>query len=223
MQIFIDSANPTEIKEMVDLGIIDGVTTNPTLATKAGIKFKEAAMKILDIANEVGKFPVSLEVLSTDYEGMMKEAKILANLNVNVVVKIPMSLDGVKAVKHLSEEGIKTNMTLIFNPVQALLAAKAGATYISPFIGRLNDIASSDSDELIHECTQMIQTYLFESKILYASVRTAQDLRNAMKYHADAITVPYEILKKLTTHPLTDAGLKKFLDDWRASGEEYLF
>lgn len=222
MLIFIDSANPTEIKEMVEIGIIDGVTTNPTLATKAGLSFKDAAIKILDISSQVGDFPVSLEVLSLDYENIMKEAHVLAKLNNNVVVKIPMVIDGIRAVKDLTHEGIKTNVTLVFSPVQAFLAAKAGATYISPFVGRMDDI-SLDGNDLIKDCVHIMQSYRYESKILYASVRSLKHIKDALLNEADVITIPYDILKKMTTHPLTDQGLKKFLDDWRGSGQEYLF
>lgn len=222
MLIFIDSANPTEIKEMVEIGIIDGVTTNPTLATKAGLSFKDAAIKILDISSQVGDFPVSLEVLSLDYENIMKEAHVLAKLNNNVVVKIPMVIDGIRAVKDLTHEGIKTNVTLVFSPVQAFLAAKAGATYISPFVGRMDDI-SLDGNDLIKDCVHIMQSYMYESKILYASVRSLKHIKDALLNEADVITIPYDILKKMTTHPLTDQGLKKFLDDWRGSGQEYLF
>ena len=222
MQIFLDSVNPDEVRELADYGIIDGVTTNPGLIAASEGNVKKSVMKILDIANSIGNFPVSLEVLATDYKGIMKEGKILSKLNPQVVVKIPATLDGMKAVKDLSAEGISTNVTLVFSVAQALLAARSGATYISPFVGRLDDI-DQDGNELVKECTHMIQHYLFDSKILYASARGLKDLKNAIIDEADIITAPYKILKEMCEHPLTADGLKKFASEWKKGDREYLF
>jgi transaldolase len=217
MQLFIDSADPEQIRKYWDLGIIDGVTTNPSLAVKVGRPFKDLVQEIFTIVDG----PISLEVLSTDYDGMMREAHALAILNKNVVVKVPMLPDGVKAVKALSREGIKTNMTLVFQPAQALLAAKAGATYVSPFLGRLEDIGE-DSKEVLEQIVQIFSNYNFETKVLAASIRSTRDVAMAALIGANVATVPPEILEKLYKHPLTDKGIEQFLKDYQSSGFEPL-
>lgn len=217
MQLFIDSANPKEIKKALDLDIIDGVTTNPTLATKAGIPYKEAVAKILPMV----KGDVSLEVLSTETDGMVKEAQALAKLADNVVVKLPTTEEGLKALKILKAENIRNNMTLVFSPNQALLVAKLGAYIVSPFIGRLDDIGHTGT-ETIEEIRQIYDNYAFETKILFASVRSPLHVKEAALIGCDIATCPYEVLEKLIRHPLTDAGLKKFLDDFKESGQEPL-
>lgn len=217
MKYFIDSADPEQIKKYWDLGIIDGVTTNPSLAVKVGRPFKELVHEIFAIVDG----PISLEVLSTDYEGIMREARALALLHKNVVVKIPMLPDGIKAVKALSAEGIKTNVTLVFQPAQAILAAKAGATYVSPFVGRLEDIGQ-ESPDLLSEIVTIFQNYGFTTEVLAASIRDVRDVVVAGLIGADVATVPPQILEKMFKHPLTDSGLKTFLDDYQKSGFEPL-
>lgn len=215
MKIFLDSANPTEVKEAWETGMIDGVTTNPTLATKAGVSFKEAVMQILNTV----KGPVNLEVLSTEYAQMVQEAKLLSALASNVVVKVPMTPDGIKTVQMLKPIGIKTNVTLVFSLGQALLAAKAGADYVSPFMGRLDDI-SEDGLTLVSEIREMYDRFAFDTSILAASERSARECMEAGLLGADIVTMKYTTFKNLFTHPLTDQGLEKFMTDWRQSGEE---
>lgn len=217
MKIFIDSADPQKVQEAWETGVIDGVTTNPSLATKAGVPFREAVDKILAVVTG----PVSLEVISTDYWGIMDEAEQLAAFGENVVVKIPLLPDGIKAVKHLAQRGIKTNVTLVFSPGQALLAAKAGATYVSPFMGRLDDIAQ-DGIELVGEIRTLFDNFGYATQILAASERSTRRSLEAGLIGADVVTMKYENFQNLYKHPLTDVGLKKFLEDWDNSNQEPL-
>lgn len=208
MKFFVDTADVAEIKEAAKLGILDGVTTNPSLVAKTGRKYREVIEEICEIC----KGPISAEVLPVDYEGIMKEARVWAKVAPNVVVKIPLITEGLKAVVTCTEEGIKTNVTLCFNSIQALLAAKAGATYISPFVGRLDDIGHEGLDG-IREIRQIYDNYGYETEILVASIRHPIHLRDAALCGADVATLPFDVFKKLVKHPLTDAGLAKFLED----------
>lgn len=213
MKFFIDTANLDEIKEANDLGILDGVTTNPSLMAKEGITGKDNILKhYVDICNIVDG-PVSAEVISTDYEGMIREGEALAELHPNIVVKIPMIKDGIKAIKYFSDKGIKTNCTLVFSPGQALLAAKAGATYLSPFIGRLDDISTNGLD-LIAQIRLIYDNYMFETQILAASVRHTMHIIECAEIGADVMTGPLKAIMGLLKHPLTDSGLEKFLADY---------
>jgi transaldolase len=209
MKFFIDTANINEIKEAAALGILDGVTTNPSLVSKEGKEFR----KLLDEILEIVDGPVSAEVISTDYIGIMKEAIEYSKIHKNIVVKVPLIKEGLKAVKSLSDEGIKTNVTLCFSPSQALLAAKAGATYISPFVGRLDDISHSGM-ELISQIVQIYGNYNYETQVLVASIRHPLHLVDAAMIGADVCTMPFDVINKLFNHPLTDLGLDKFLKDW---------
>jgi transaldolase len=213
MKFFIDTANLDQIKEAQDLGVLDGVTTNPSLMAKEGIT---GAQNILDhyvnICN-ICDGDVSAEVISTDYEGMVREGEILAALHPNIVVKIPMIKDGIKALKYFSDKGIKTNCTLIFSAGQALLAAKAGATYVSPFVGRLDDI-SYDGIDLIAQIRLIFDNYLFETQILSASVRNTLHVIRCAEVGSDVMTGPLSSILGLTKHPLTDIGLAQFLADY---------
>lgn len=209
MKLFIDSASVAEIRECVEQGVIDGVTTNPSLVAKTGRKFRDVLVEIC----EVVKGPVSAEVVSTDAAGMMKEARELAKVASNVVVKIPLTGEGLKAVRKCSEEGIRTNVTLCFSPMQALLAAKAGAGYISPFVGRLDDIAHVGMD-LIRQIVTIYKNYGFQTEVLVASVRNPVHLVEAALAGAHVATIPFSVIQQLVKHPLTDLGLKKFLEDW---------
>ncbi len=209
MKFFIDTADVNEIKSAMEMGLIDGVTTNPTLISKTGRPFLEVAKEILEIVPG----PVSLEVVSLDTQGMVDEARQLAKLGDNVVIKIPMTTEGLKAVKILSSEGIKTNVTLVFSPLQALLAAKAGATYVSPFVGRLDDIGH-DGMELVSQVVQIYENYGFETEIIVASVRHPQHVLQAALIGAHIATIPYKVIKQLAKHPLTDVGIERFLEDW---------
>ncbi len=209
MKFFIDTANINEIKEAAALGILDGVTTNPSLVAKEGRDFRALLDEIIKIVDG----PISAEVISTDYDGILKEARDLSSIHKNIVVKIPLIKEGLKAVKTLSDEGIKVNVTLCFSPTQALLAAKAGATYISPFIGRLDDISTSGMD-LISQVVQIYNNYNFETQVLVASVRHPMHVAEAALIGADVCTIPFEVINKLFNHPLTDIGLEKFLGDW---------
>ncbi len=210
MKFFIDTANIDEIKEAASLGILDGVTTNPSLVSKEGKDFKKLLDEILAIVDG----PVSAEVIATDYNGILKEAREYAKINKNIVVKVPLIKEGLKAVKTLSDENIKTNVTLCFSPSQALLAAKAGATYISPFVGRLDDI-STNGMELISQIVQIYNNYNYETEVLVASIRHPLHLVEAALIGADVCTMPFNVINKLFNHPLTDAGLEKFLSDWK--------
>lgn len=212
MKFFIDTANLDQIKEAQDLGILDGVTTNPSLMAKEGIK-GDANVKqhYIDICNLVDG-DVSAEVISTDFEGIVKEGEALAKLHDQIVVKVPMIKDGVKAIKHFSSNGIRTNCTLIFSAGQAILAAKAGASYISPFLGRLDDI-STDGLNLINEIRTIYDNYLFDTEILAASIRHPMHIIDCAKIGADIMTGPLSAITALLNHPLTDIGLEKFLAD----------
>ncbi|WP_251622539.1 fructose-6-phosphate aldolase [Odoribacter lunatus] len=214
MKFFIDTANLDQIREANELGVLDGVTTNPSLMAKEGIKGVENCNKhYVEICNIV-KGDVSAEVIATNYEGMIKEGTALAALHPNIVVKIPCIADGIKAVKYFSEKGIRTNCTLIFSPGQALLAAKAGATYVSPFVGRLDDIAS-DGIELVEKIVDMFNYYDFETQVLAASIRSTQHIMQCIEAGADVATCPLSAIKGLLNHPLTDSGLEKFLADYK--------
>jgi len=217
MKLFIDSANPEEVKKIADLGILDGVTTNPTLATKAGVDYKTAVSEILKIVDS----DVSLEVLSTDTQGMIKEARTLSSLHKNVVVKLPTTSEGLRALKILKVEKIRINMTLVFSANQALLVAKLGAYIASPFAGRLDDIGHTAID-LISEIRQIYDNFGFETQILFASVRSPLHVKQAALAGCDIATCPYEVLEKLVQHPLTDIGLEKFLADFKESGQKPL-
>lgn len=212
MKFFIDTANLDQIKEAQDLGILDGVTTNPSLMAKEGIKGAENVKQhYIDICNIVDG-DVSAEVISTDFEGIIKEGEALAKLHDQIVVKVPMIKDGVKAIRYFSSKGIRTNCTLIFSAGQALLAAKAGATYISPFLGRLDDV-STDGLNLIDEIRTIFDNYLFETEILAASIRHPMHIIDCAKLGADVMTGPLSAITALLNHPLTDIGLEKFLAD----------
>ncbi|HON27459.1 MAG: fructose-6-phosphate aldolase [Mesotoga sp.] len=210
MKIFLDTANIEQIRNGMKLGLVDGVTTNPTLISKENAKFEE---RIVEICEAV-KGPVSAEVIATDFDNMLSQARELASLNEHVVVKIPMTPDGIRAVKALSEEGIKTNVTLIFSSLQGLLAAKAGATYVSPFVGRLDDVGN-DGMQLVAELNEIFGNYGFATEIIVASVRHPIHVLQAAMIGADIVTIPYEVLLRLFNHPLTDNGLKRFQNDWQ--------
>lgn len=208
MEFFIDTADIGEIKEAHALGILDGVTTNPSLVAKTGKPFKQVIREICEIVSG----PVSAEVISTDTEGILREGRELAKIAPNVVIKVPLIPDGLKAVKIFSQEGIKTNVTLCFQANQALLAAKAGATYISPFVGRLDDISQSGM-HLIEEIVTIYRNYQFSTKILVASIRHPEHVKEAALLGADVATLPFSVIQQLFKHPLTDIGLEKFLAD----------
>lgn len=214
MKFFIDTANLEQIEEAQSLGVLDGVTTNPSLMAKEGITGKNNILKhYVDICNIVDG-DVSAEVIATDYDGMIKEGEELADLHPQIVVKIPMTKDGIKACKYFSDNGIKTNVTLVFSPGQALLVAKAGATYVSPFIGRLDDI-STDGLNLIDEIRTIYDNYAFDTQILAASVRHTMHIVNCAKIGADVMTGPLSSILGLLKHPLTDSGLEQFLADYK--------
>ena len=212
MKFFIDTANIDEIKEAAALGILDGVTTNPSLVAKEGKDFRKLLDEILALVDG----PVSAEVVSTDYDGILKEAHELSKIHKNIVVKVPLIKEGLKAVRALASENINTNVTLCFSASQALLAAKAGATYISPFVGRLDDI-SHDGMELISQIVQIYKNYNYNTQILVASIRHPLHLVEAALMGADVCTMPFPVIDKLFNHPLTDLGLEKFLSDWKKS------
>jgi transaldolase len=213
MRFFIDTANLNDIKEANDLGVLDGVTTNPSLMAKEGITGKKKILQhYVDICNIVDG-PVSAEVISTDFKGMVKEGEILAALHPNIVVKIPMIPEGIKAIKYFYEKDIRTNCTLIFSAGQALLAAKAGATYVSPFIGRLDDV-STNGLELIAQIRLIYDNYAYDTQILAASVRHPMHIINCAEIGADVMTGPLSAIKALANHPLTDLGLQQFLADY---------
>lgn len=212
MKFFVDTADVNEIREAVALGVVDGVTTNPSLASKTGRPFEELIREICDIVDG----PISAEVVATDREGILREAHQLAGIHPNVVVKVPLIPEGIAAVRALSEEGIRTNVTLCFSAVQALLAAKAGATYVSPFLGRLDDVGHVGM-ELIHDIRLIYDNYGFTTQILAASLRHPLHVHEAAKAGADVGTLPVKVLRQLFQHPLTDLGLEKFLADWAKS------
>lgn len=219
MKFFIDTANLDQIREAQDLGVLDGVTTNPSLMAKEGISGDANVTRhYLDIC-EIVDGDVSAEVISTDFDGMVREGKILADLHPNIVVKVPMIRDGVKAIRWFTDNGIKTNCTLVFSSGQALLAAKAGATYVSPFIGRLDDV-SSDGLQLIDEIRTIYDNYGYETEILAASVRHTMHIVDCAQLGADVITAPLNAIMGLLKHPLTDIGLEKFLADHKKSAEQ---
>ncbi len=218
MEIFIDTANIDEIRQANDWGILDGVTTNPSLIAKEKDKGKDFKAIVKEIC-EIVHGDISAEVIATKYEDILHEGMILAGIHKNVVVKVPLTPDGLKAVKTLKAEGIRTNVTLCFSANQALLAAKAGAYIISPFVGRLDD-AGHDGMELIEEIRQIYENYEFGTKILVASVRNPVHVKQAAMIGADIATIPFKVLEQLYKHPLTDAGLKQFLNDWAKLGQQ---
>ncbi|MBI3580724.1 MAG: fructose-6-phosphate aldolase [Nitrospinae bacterium] len=210
MKLFIDTADINEIREANKIGVLDGVTTNPTLAARTGRDFKSVAAEIL---REVDG-PVSLEVLSLDTAGMVREARETAKLGDNVVVKIPMTVDGLKAVRELDADDVKTNVTLVFSASQAVLAAKAGATYVSPFVGRLDDI-SEDGMALVEQIIRIYENYGYDSEVIVASIRNPMHFVKAALIGADVCTLPFSVIKQLSQHPLTDIGMARFLEDWK--------
>lgn len=209
MKFFIDTANIDEIKEAHSMGMVDGVTTNPSLIAKEDRDFDEIIRDICAIVDG----PISAEVISIDADGMIKEARQLAKIHENIVVKIPMTVDGLKATRRLAEEGIKTNVTLVFSPLQALMAAKAGATFVSPFIGRLDDL-SQEGLLLVEQIVEIYSNYAFDTEIIVASIRNPLHVLESALMGADIATIPFDVLAKLAAHPMTDKGLKAFLDDW---------
>jgi len=215
MKFFVDTADIKEIRELNELGLVDGVTTNPSLILKSGGKIGEVTRQICDIVSG----PVSAEVTATDYAGMMAEAKVLAKIADNVAIKVPLTFDGLKACKAIRSEGRMVNVTLCFSATQALLAAKAGASFISPFVGRLDDIGIEGMD-LISEIRQIYDNYDFATEILVASVRTINHVKDAALIGADVATVPPATLRALVKHPLTDKGLETFLADWAKTGQK---
>lgn len=217
MKFFLDTASIEEIKKGVEWAIVDGVTTNPTLIAKEGGKNYK---KMIEEITKIIKGPVSAEVISTDKDGMIKEARELASIAPNVVIKIPMTEDGIRACRKLSDEEIKVNVTLIFSPLQALIAAKANARYVSPFVGRLDDVGNAGM-EIISEIVQIFQNYGFGTEIIVASIRNPEHVRIAALQGADISTMPFSILKQLFKHPLTDLGIQRFLDDYKKAGLEW--
>ncbi len=215
MKFFIDTANIAEIKEAVSLGLIDGVTTNPSLVSKENREFKELIKEICAIVDG----PISAEVISLEANGMTKEARELSTIHENIVVKIPMTPEGLKAVKTLSQENIKTNVTLIFSPSQALLAAKAGAAYVSPFVGRLDDVSYAGM-ELIGQIRTIFDNYGYTTEIIVASIRHPVHVVDAAMIGADVATIPFKVLLQLAHHPLTDIGIRKFMEDWQKVPEK---
>ncbi|MCB9545852.1 MAG: fructose-6-phosphate aldolase [Myxococcales bacterium] len=210
MKFFIDTADVNEIREAAALGLVDGVTTNPSLVARTGRKFADVIAEICSVIDG----PISAEVVSTDFDGMVAEAKQLSKIHENIVVKIPLIAEGLKAVAWCADHGIATNVTLCFSPLQALLAAKAGADYISPFVGRLDDIAH-DGMEVVSQIVEIYENYNFDTEVLVASIRHPGHILEAARMGADVCTVPYSVLMQLIRHPLTDAGLAKFLADWK--------
>ncbi len=209
MKLFIDTANVDEIREINEWGVLSGVTTNPSLIAKEGRDFKEVIKEIAEIVDG----PISAEVISLDKDGMIKEARELAKIHRNIVIKIPMTAEGLKAVNVLSQEGIKTNVTLIFSPNQALLAAKAGASYVSPFIGRLDDI-SNEGMEIVQDIVHIYVIHSIYTKVIAASIRNPMHVIEAAKAGAHIATIPYNVFKQMVNHPLTDIGIERFLKDW---------
>ena len=212
MRFFIDTANIEEIKEANELGVICGVTTNPSLIAKEGRDFIEVVKEISTIVDG----PISAEVISLDHKGMVEEADKLSKIHKNIVIKLPMTLEGLKATKILSQKGIKTNVTLIFSATQALLAARGGATYVSPFVGRLDDIGQ-DGLSLIEEIVDIFNVNAIETEIIVASVRNPIHVAQAARMGADIATVPYKVITQMTKHPLTDKGIENFLKDWEGA------
>jgi transaldolase len=210
MKFFIDTANIDEIKEANSMGMVDGVTTNPSLIAKEGRPFEEIIRDICAIVDG----PISAEVIALDTAGMLKEARHLAKIHDNIVIKVPMTVDGLKATRQLADDGIKTNVTLVFSPLQALMAAKAGATFVSPFVGRLDDL-SHDGMLLVEQIVEIYSNYAFDTEIIVASIRNPLHVLESALMGADIATIPFGVLKKFAAHPLTDKGLKAFLDDWK--------
>jgi len=217
MKFFVDTAEIKDIEELAATGLLDGVTTNPSLIAKSGRDFKEVVKEICGIVPG----PVSAEVASTDYETMLAEAAVLSKIADNVVIKLPLTMDGLKACKTLTDKGVKTNVTLCFSANQALLAAKVGATYISPFIGRIDDI-NADGMQLIEDIRQIYDNYAFATEILAASIRSANHVSEAALAGADVATIPPDVIRKLANHPLTDKGLAGFVADWKKTGQSIL-
>jgi len=211
MKFFIDTANPVEIGKAYEMGVIDGVTTNPSLISKENRDFESLIKEICEI---IQGLPISLEVISLDSDGMIKEARNLSLRGENIVVKIPMTSEGLKAIKVLGSEGIKTNTTLVFSPTQALLAAKAGTTYVSPFIGRLDDISQTGMD-LVEQIITIFDNYDFQSQVIVSSIRHPIHVLEAALIGADVATIPYKVIEQLVKHPLTEIGIERFLEDWK--------
>lgn len=209
MKFFIDTANIEEIKEANDMGMVDGVTTNPSLIAKEGRDFKEIITEICEIVDG----PISAEVISLEEAGMVSEARELAKIHENIVVKIPMTIDGLKAVRTLSSEGIKTNVTLVFSTLQALMAAKAGASYVSPFVGRLDDLAQ-DGLVIVDQIVTIYDNYDYDTEVIVASVRNPLHVLDSALMGADIATIPFKVLAKLASHPMTDKGIQAFMADW---------
>jgi transaldolase len=217
MQFFVDTAEIADIRKLYEMGLLDGVTTNPSLVAKSGRDFKEVIREICGIVPG----PVSAEVAAIDYDGMIAEGHVLAKLADNVVVKVPLTVDGLRATKTFSKEGIKTNVTLCFSPNQALLAAKCGATYVSPFLGRLDDI-NLDGVELIEQIRQIYDNYSFTTQILSASIRSPNHVTQVALAGSDVATIPPAVIYKLADHPLTKSGLEQFVKDWKGTGQSIL-
>ncbi len=214
MKFFIDTANLDEIREANSIGVLDGVTTNPTLLAKEGVKGQREIEKHIRKICEIVDGPVSAEAVSSSAEDLINEARAIASIHKNIVVKIPMTVEGMKAVKTLSQEDIKTNVTLVFSPLQALMAAKAGATFVSPFVGRLDDI-SHNGMQLVADIVEIYSNYMFETEIIVASIRNPLHVLDAALFGADIATIPFGVIEKISRHPLTDAGIEKFLADYR--------
>lgn len=215
MELFIDTGSSDEVRQMVEMGLCDGITTNPSLISKQKRPFKEIILEMIKIAQK----PISVEVTAEDKDGMVKQGRGFAEWSPHVVVKLPITVEGLKACKELSSQGVKTNLTLCFQPVQALAVAKCGATYVSPFIGRLDDVGQIGMD-LIVQMRKIYDTYGYKTKILAASIRTVEHVVRAALSGADVATIPFAVVPKLLSHPLTDMGLEKFLSDWKASGQK---
>lgn len=210
MKFFIDTADITEIRSAMEIGVIDGVTTNPSLIAKTGKDFKTVVNEICAVVDG----PISVEAVSMEADGLVKEARELSKINKNIVVKVPMTEEGLKAVKKVSQEGIHTNVTLVFSPTQAILAAKAGATYISPFVGRLDDISHIGMD-IVKQIVTIYDNYDFSTEVIVASIRNPIHVVDAALMGADIATIPFSVIKQLAKHPLTDIGIERFLSDWK--------
>jgi transaldolase len=215
MKFFIDTANINEIKEAASMGMVDGVTTNPSLIAKEGGEFKDIIRQICEVVDG----PISAEVISLDTEGMVREARDLVTIHENIVIKVPMTIDGLKATRMLADEGIKTNVTLIFSPIQALMAAKAGASYVSPFVGRLDDLAQ-DGMVLVEQIVEIFDNYGYDTEIIVASIRNPMHVLDSALAGADIATIPFNVLSRLASHPLTDKGIQSFMDDWKKAGKK---
>ncbi|MCH8275322.1 MAG: fructose-6-phosphate aldolase [Armatimonadetes bacterium] len=216
MKVFLDTGDVKEVEKAAEWGLLDGVTTNPSLIAKSGRRFRET---VLEICGLVPEGAISAEVVATDYEGVLKEAHEIASWNPQIVVKVPLIPEGVRAIRTLSQEGIRTNCTLVFSLPQALLAAKAGAAFISNFVGRVDDVGG-DGMEAVADTVDMIEQYSFNSEVLVASVRHPKHVVEALQVGAHICTMPFKVMNQLFNHPLTDAGLKRFLDDWNEAGLE---